>query len=80
MSIFGYVLCGILGIVCIMLTVIILMQSDRAAGLGALNSNSSNGDTYWSKNKGNSLEGGLIRVTKTLGFLFMFVSLVINFV
>ena len=49
-------------ILAVILAAIILMQSKRSAGLGAVSGNSS--DTYWSKNKGNSVEGALEKYTK----------------
>ena len=55
MSTIGMVLTVILMILAVILAAIILMQSKRSAGLGAVSGNSS--DTYWSKNKGNSVEG-----------------------
>ncbi|MBQ4347712.1 MAG: preprotein translocase subunit SecG [Firmicutes bacterium] len=68
----------VLGIICIVLIVVILMQSNRAAGLGAVSAQSS--DSYWSKNKGNSLEGTLSRLTKIFGAAFMVIALVINYI
>ncbi|MPN52462.1 hypothetical protein SDC9_200124 [bioreactor metagenome] len=38
------------------------------------------GDSYWSKNKGSSIEGTLSRYTKILGALFMIIALAITFV
>ena len=38
------------------------------------------GDTYWSKNKGSSMEGALERYTKIGGALFMILALVINLI
>ena len=62
-------------IVSIALTVIILMQQGKNAGLGALAGGS---ETYWGKNKGRSLEGKLEMITKILATLFIVISLVIN--
>ena len=67
MSTIGMVLTVILMILAVILAAIILMQSKRSAGLGAVSGNSS--DTYWSKNKGNSVEGALERYTKIGGAL-----------
>ena len=75
MSTIGMVLTVILMILAVILAAIILMQS---AGLGAVSGNSS--DTYWSKNKGNSVEGALERYTKIGGALFMILALIINLV
>ena len=78
MSTIGMVLTVILMILAVSLAAIILMQSKRSAGLGAVSGNSS--DTYWSKNKGNSVEGALERYTKIGGALFMILALIINLV
>ncbi len=67
-----------LGIICAILTVIILLQSDRAAGLGAISASSS--DSYWSKNKKNSMEGARARYTIFGGALFIIIAIVINFI
>ena len=55
-------------LVCIALTVIILMQEGKSAGLGAI---AGAADTYWGKNKGRSMEGMLVKGTKILVVLFM---------
>lgn len=60
------------------LVVIILMQSNRAAGLGAVGAASN--DTYWSKNKANSAEGALEKYTKIGIGLFILLALILNFV
>lgn len=64
-------------IVCAALTVIVLMQEGKQAGLtGAL---SGAAETYWGKNKGRSMEGGLVKATRVLGTLFILLSIVLNF-
>lgn len=80
MSTIGMVLTGVLLVIAVCLIVIVLLQSNRAAGLGAMGGASSNADTYWSKNKGNSMEGALARYTKIGGALFMIIAIVIMFV
>ncbi len=35
-------------------------------------------DTYWGRNKGRSMEGGLIKATRILGALFFVLALVLN--
>lgn len=62
-------------IVCIALTVIILMQEGKSAGLGAI---AGAADTYWGKNKGRSMEGALVKFTKVLGIVFMLLAIVLN--
>ena len=79
MSTIGMVLTGILMVIAIVLSVIILLQSKRSAGLGAV-SGTSNSDTYWSKNKSNSMEGALEKYTKIGGALFMIIAFIINLV
>ncbi len=78
MSTVGIVLSVILGILSLFLTIIITLQSDRSAGLGAV-SNSANNGSYWSKNKASSMEGALERYTKIGGALFLIIALLINF-
>ena len=73
------VLTVILVIIGVILSAIVLLQSKRAAGLGAISGSSSSNDSYWSKNKGNSMEGNLARLTKILGAAFMILALVISF-
>ena len=79
MSTIGMVLSGVLAIIAILLIIIILLQNNRAAALGAVGG-ASTADSYWSKNKANSMEGALSRYTKIFGALFMILALVINFV
>lgn len=79
MTTIGMVLTGILAVLAVVLCGIILAQSKRSAGLGAI-SGSSGGDSYWSKNKGHSVEGALEKYTKIGGALFMIIALAINLV
>lgn len=63
-------------LIAIALTVIVLMQEGKAAGLsGTINGVA---DTYWGKNKGRSMEGNLEKATKILGALFIIVALLLN--
>ena len=78
MATISLVLSVVLVILSVLLCVIILLQSKRSAGLGAIGGGS--GDTYWSKNKGSSMEGALERYTKIGGALFMILALVINLI
>jgi preprotein translocase subunit SecG len=63
-------------LICLGLVVVVLMQEGKSAGL----SGSINGvaDTYWGKNKGRSMEGALVKITKLLGTLFIVISIVLN--
>ncbi len=69
------VLTVLLIIVCIIFTTIVLMQEGKSAGLGALNGSS---ETYWGKNKGRSMEGALVKLTKILGIVFLLLAVVLN--
>ena len=57
------------------LSAIILMQEGKSQGLGAI---SGMADTYWGKNRGRSIEGGLEKFTKIAAVLFFLVSLVLD--
>ena len=63
-------------LVCIAITVVVLMQEGKQAGLtGAI---SGAAESYWGKNKGRSMEGALERATKILGAVFIVLTLVLN--
>ena len=53
-------------LLCIAMTVIVLMQEGKSAGLGAI---SGAAETYWGKNKGRSMEGKLEKFTKLAAVL-----------
>ena len=63
--------------VCITLTVIVLMQEGKAAGLGSIGGI---GDSYWGKNKSRSMEGNLVRFTKLLAAAFLLIALLLNMI
>ena len=75
MEILRTVLTIVFIIICIGLTVLVLMQEGKSAGLGAI---SGAAETYWGKNKGRSMEGGLVLATRILAVLFILLSLVLN--
>ena len=52
-------------ILSIIMTVIVLMQEGK-------------NNTYWSKNKGRSMEGMLVKVTRVLLALFLIISAVLT--
>ena len=60
---------------CIALTVVVLMQECKSQGLGAI---AGAADTYWGKNKGRSMEGGLVKATTIMGVLFFVLAVVLN--
>ncbi len=63
-------------LVAIVLTVIVLMQEGKSAGLTG--SISGAAETYWGKNKGRSMEGALERTTKILAVAFILLAIVLN--
>ena len=63
-------------IVCIALTLIVLMQEGKSAGLTG--SISGMADTYWGKNKGRSMEGTLEKITKVLAVLLIVLAALLN--
>ena len=60
---------------CIALTVVVLMQEGKSQGLGAI---AGAAETYWGKNKGRSMEGGLVKATTVMGVMFFVLAVVLN--
>ena len=58
-------------IVCIAIVIVVLMQEGKTSGLGGA------ADTYWTKNKGRSAEGVLVKITRVLAVLFVALSVVL---
>lgn len=79
MTTIGMILTVILLLVAVALCGLILVQSKRSAGLGAIGGDNG-GDSYWSKNKSSSMEGTLEKYTKIGGAVFMVLAFVINLV
>ena len=75
MAVLKMILTIVFIIVSIALTVIILMQQGKNAGLGALAGGS---ETYWGKNKGRSMEGTLVKITKYLAIAFIVIAAILN--
>lgn len=75
MAVLKIILTVIFIIISIALTVIILMQEGKSAGLGAI---AGAADTYWGKNKGRSMEGRLVTGTKIQVVLFIVIAAVLN--
>ncbi|MGN0346352.1 MAG: preprotein translocase subunit SecG [Lachnospiraceae bacterium] len=62
-------------IVCVALSIIVLMQEGKSAGLGAI---SGAAESYWGKNKGRSMEGKLVMITRVLAIAFIVLAVVLN--
>ena len=76
MAILKTILTVVFIIICVALTVIILLQEGKSAGLGSLSGQSL--DSYWSRNKGRSKEGILIKITTAMVVLFFILAAVLN--
>ena len=75
MAILKTILTVIFIILSLVITVVILMQEGKSAGLGAI---SGAADTYWGKNKGRSMEGILVKLTRISVILFLIIAVVLN--
>ena len=75
MEILRYILMGIFVLVCIVATVLVLLQEGRSQGLGAI---AGAAESYWGKNKGRSMEGNLEKWTKILMVVFFILAVILN--
>ena len=75
MEILKIVLTILFVIDCIALTIIVLLQEGKSAGLVTI---AGGADTYWGQNKGRSMEGALVKSTKFLAILFLVLAAVLN--
>ena len=75
MEILRYILMGMFVLVCIVATVLVLLQEGRSQGLGAI---AGAAESYWGKNKGRSMEGNLEKWTKILMVVFFVLAVVLN--
>lgn len=62
-------------LVCVALVVLVLMQEGKQQGLGSI---SGAAESYWGKNKGRSMEGRLVQITKMLAISFMVLAIILN--
>ncbi len=60
---------------CIALTVVVLLQEGKSAGLGTIGGMA---DSFWSQNKSRSMEGTLVKITRVLAVLFIVLALALN--
>ena len=75
MGILKVILTIVFIIISLVLTVVILMQEGKQAGLGAI---AGAADTYWGKNKGRLMEGMLVKFTRIAVVLFLVLAVVLN--
>lgn len=62
--------------ICLFLSVVILLQEGKSAGLSG--SISGMTDSYWGKNKSRSMEGKLEKMTKYGAFLWLVLAFILN--
>ena len=60
---------------CIALVVVVLLQEGKSGGLGSL---AGGNDTFWGQNKGRSMEGTLVWITRIAAILFVVLAFVLN--
>lgn len=60
---------------CIVLTTIVLLQEGKSAGLGSLAGAS---ESFWGQNKGRSMEGALVKITRITAILFVILAVALN--
>ena len=75
MTVLNTILTVVFIILSIVITVIILIQEGKSAGLGAI---AGAAETYWGKNKGRSMEGMLVKLTRVAVILFLVLAMVLN--
>ncbi|MBO4337492.1 MAG: preprotein translocase subunit SecG [Lachnospiraceae bacterium] len=75
MGVFRIIMTIVFIIDCIGLTVIVLLQEGKSAGLGTI---SGAAETYWGKNKGRSMEGAMVRITRIMAIMFMILAILLN--
>ena len=75
MEILRYILMGMFVLVCIVATVLVLLQEGRSQGLGAI---AGAAESYWGKSKGRSMEGNLEKWTKILMVVFFVLAVILN--
>lgn len=75
MEVLKMVLLILFAIDCIALTVVVLLQEGKSAGLGTIGGMA---DSYWGQNKGRSMEGALVKITRVLAALFILLALALN--
>ncbi len=75
MSVIRIILTVVFIIVCIGLVSLVLLQEGKSAGLGTI---SGAAESYWGKNKGRSMEGTLVKITRILAIMFIVLAVVLN--
>lgn len=77
MSVIQIILSIIYVVLGIAISVVILMQEGKSNGLGSAIGGIST-DSYWSKNRGRSMEGALEHFTRYGAIVFMIITIILN--
>lgn len=75
MSVLRIILTIVFIIICIALTVIVLLQEGKSAGLGSI---AGAAESYWGKNKSRSVEGKLETATKAMVVAFFVIAILLS--
>jgi len=76
MATLSFIMTIVLVLVCIILIITVLLQEGKNAGLTS--SITGSGETYWSKNRGRSKEGAVVKITKYMAIVFILIAIVLN--
>ncbi len=77
MAVLKVILAVVFVLICIALTVIVLLQEGKSAGLGSI---SGMADSYWGKNRARSMEGTLEKFTKFAAAALLILALILNII
>lgn len=75
MAILRTILTIVFVLVCVVSVILVLLQEGKSAGLGAI---AGAAESYWGKNKGRSMEGRLVMITRVMVVLFLVIAAVLN--
>ena len=76
MSVIQIILTVIYVLLGVAIYIVVLMQEGKSNGLGSAIGGMA--DSYWSKNKGRSMEGALEHFTRYGAIVFMVITLILN--
>ena len=77
MSVIQVILSIIYVILGVAISIVILMQEGKSNGLGSAIGGIST-DSYWTKNRGRSMEGALEHFTRYGAIVFMIITIILN--
>lgn len=77
MSVWGYVLGGLLILASLVMIIVIILQEGNQQGIGVV---SGGADTFFSKNKARTIDAVLSRTTKWFAIAFVAIVLALNII